>query len=207
MDEKFLIVIGRQFGSGGKQIGKLVADRLGVEYYDKKLLTEAALKYGFSAKIFAEADEKRPSPFRSLLHLALGASSTPFSQETLSAEGIYTAQSKVIKSICESNSCVIVGRTADYVMRDHPRLLSVFLHAPMEYRKKRVMRREAGISEDEAEELARKNDSQRESYYNYFTGRRWGSCANYHLSIDSSMFTDEEIADIIVSAVRRRQNK
>lgn len=207
MDEKFLIVIGRQFGSGGKRIGKLVAERLGVDYYDKELLTEAAVKYGFSPKIFAAADERRPSPFRSLLHLVLGASETPFSPETLSAENLYAAQSSVIKSICGENSCVMVGRTADYVMRDHPMMLSVFLHAPIEYRRRIVLKRESGLDEAGAEDLARKNDSQRESYYNYFTGRRWGTCANYHLSIDSSLFTDEEVAEMIVEALRLKQKE
>lgn len=207
MKDKFLVVIGRQYGSGGKSIGRLVAERLGVDYYDKELLKEASERYGFSPRIFEEADERRPSAVRSLLHLVLGAQDAPISTETLSGEGIYAAQSKVIKSICAESSCVIVGRTADYVMRHHPTLLSVFIHAPIESRRRRIVERENNMSEEEAEAKALRNDSRRESYYNYFTGRKWGSASNYHLSLDSSCLTDEECADIIVDILRRRLKK
>lgn len=202
--EKILIVIGRQFGSGGKRIGQLVADRLGVSYYDKELMTEAAQTFGFSPEIFARTDEKRPSPFRSVLHLVLGAPQASSDPDTLSPENIYGAQSRVIKGLCSHESCVIVGRSADYVMRDHPHLLSVFLHAPEHIRTARILRRGEVRTEDEAIELARKRDTEREGYYNYYTGRRWGVSSNYNLSIDTSMMSDEESAELIADVALRK---
>lgn len=202
--EKILIVIGRQFGSGGKRIGRLVADMLGVSYYDKELMTEAAQTFGFSPEIFARTDEKKPSPFRSVLHLVLGAPQASADPDTLSPENIYGAQSRVIKGLCGQESCVIVGRSADYVMRDHPHLLSVFLHAPDEVRIRRILERGEVSEPDAALELARKRDTEREGYYNYYTGRRWGVSSNYHLSIDTSMMSDEESARLIADVALRK---
>ena len=115
----------------------------------------------------------------------------------MSSEGIYKAQSSVIKEICSKESCVIVGRTADYVMRDHPNMISIFLHAPMKTRIQNVMAKENIFDSDQAEDLIRKQDREREAYYNYFTNRHWGRADNYHLSVDSSRFD----ADKIIAAI------
>ena len=196
-EKKFLIVIGRQFGSGGRRIGKEIADRLGIAYYDRKLITEAAHRMGYAPEIFERADEKRPSFLRSLLHLNYGATSSFSPESDMSSEGIYKAQSSVIKEICSKESCVIVGRTADYVMRDHPNMISIFLHAPMKTRIQNVMAKENIFDSDQAEDLIRKQDREREAYYNYFTNRHWGRADNYHLSVDSSRFD----ADKIIAAI------
>ena len=196
-EKKFLIVIGRQFGSGGRRIGKEIADRLGIAYYDRKLITVAARRMGYAPEIFERADEKRPSFLRSLLHLNYGATSSFSPESDMSSEGIYKAQSSVIKEICSKESCVIVGRTADYVMRDHPNMISIFLHAPMKTRIQNVMAKENIFDSDQAEDLIRKQDREREAYYNYFTNRHWGRADNYHLSVDSSRFD----ADKIIAAI------
>lgn len=196
---KHLIVIGRQFGSGGRYIGRLLAEDLGFGYYDRELLSEAAGDCGFSADIFTCADERPPSPLRSLLHLDYGYPDI-HNPSTLSCEGIYKAQSEVIRKICARESCVIVGRTADYVMRDHPGLLSVFLHAPLADRCRRIVARGDCLTEREAADMARKNDRKRSDYYNYFTGRRWGHADNYDISLNASRIEARQLVAVIRAA-------
>ncbi len=198
-----VIVIGRQFGSGGRKIGKAVAARLGIGYYDKELLSEAAGSMGFSPDIFVAADEKRPSPFRSLLQGVYGIADN-FHTTTMCGERLYRAQSDVIRKICEMGRCVIVGRTADYVLREHPGLVSVFLHAPIESRARKIVERGDATTIDQAIDLARKRDNDREDYYNYFTGRHWGEASNYHLTLDSSSLPEERATDIIVAFANAR---
>lgn len=202
-----IIVIGRQFGSGGRRIGKALAEALGFKYYDKELLSEAAAELGFSHEIFQKNDEKKPTALSSLLLGAFGVTEQ-FGPGTLSGEGIYKEQSHVIESLAQRHGCVIVGRTADYIMRGHPHLVSIFLHAPVEYRSRLICdRKDAGCME-KAAELARKRDRERESYYNYFTGRRWGAASNYDLTLDASQMSPEEAAEVIVTYVASKlQNK
>lgn len=201
---KFIIVIGRQYGSGGRRIGKMLAERLGVSYYDKTLLSEAAKELGYSPEIFANKDERRPSPLRSLLSWTYGAPTANIEGAPMSDEKIYEFQSRVIKEICARESCVMVGRTADYVMRHHPGLVSLFIHAPLQARAKSIMARNEATTEKEAIEVAERNDRNRESYYNYYTNRNgWGKAANYHLTFDSSRIND----DTIVAAVRAMLKK
>ena len=203
--DNFIIVIGRQFGCGGREIGKRIADELGIPYYDKTLLSAAAEEFGMDTEVFKAVDEKRPSFLRNFLGLSCGTSSQPctpgafahFSAGSLSPEGLYNAQSKVIQSICERGSCVIVGRTADYIMRDHPGLISIFVHAPIEHRVKKIIERGAAADEIGARPRARKNDKARDSYYNYFTSGGWGKARNYHLCFDSSRFNPESIVALL----------
>lgn len=193
-----VIVIGRQFGSGGRSIGKLVAAKLGISYYDKELLSQVAENLGMAPEIFAAADEKKPSPFRSLLQGVYGIADN-FHNTSMCGENLYEEQSAAIRKISELGSCVIVGRTADYVLRDIPGLVSIFLHAPISHRVRKIVERKDSASPQEAEELARKRDRDRESYYNYFTGRYWGKASNYHLSLDASAISHDMTADIIIS--------
>lgn len=191
---KFVIVIGRQYGSGGRRIGKMLADRLGIGYYDKTLLSEAAEELGYSPEIFARKDERRPSLLRSLLSWTYGAPTANIDGAPMSDEKIYEFQSRVIKDICGRGPCVIVGRTADYVMRHHSRLVSIFVHAPLHARCAAIIARGEAGTEKEAEEKAAQNDRNRECYYNYYTNRDgWGKAANYHLTFDSSRIDDEAI--------------
>lgn len=197
----FIIVIGRQYGAGGRKLGKRLAETLNVPYYDKELLSEAADALGFSKELFLKADEKKPSILRSFLSFNYGSPSASFSSYTLTDDNLYRAQSDVIKSICEKGSCVIVGRTADYVMRDHPGLVSIFVHAPEEHRAKAILERGEAKSMEEALEKARKFDRSRESYYNYFTNRHWGHADNYDLTFNSSRLSTEALLPLILSAL------
>lgn len=199
-----IVVIGRQFGSGGRRIGKLVADRMQCPYYDKELLAKTAESMGYAREIFDAHDEKKPSPFRALLQGVYGIADN-FHDTSMSAERLYKDQSEIIKQLGQQGSCVIVGRTADYVMRHHPGLVSIFLHAPLEVRARNIVSRGESLTEAQATDIANRHDRDRESYYNYYTGRdNWGKAHNYHLCIDSSSLPDSEIADIIIDYAKRK---
>lgn len=198
-----IIVIGRQYGSGGRQLGRLLAEKLGVTYYDKELIDEAARRQGVRADIFDSADERKPSLLRSMLGAACG-SPTYFNGGSFSQERVYQLQSEAIRQIMdESDGCVIVGRTADYIGRERDNLISIFLHAPIEHRVKNISSApEAdGLTENRIRDMISRHDARRKDYYNYFTGRSWGHADNYHLCFDSSRLPVEKIADIIVSSL------
>ncbi|MBD5183506.1 MAG: cytidylate kinase-like family protein [Bacteroidales bacterium] len=210
--DNFIIVIGRQFGCGGRKIGRKIAEAFNIPYYDKTLLSKAAEECGMDPEIFRAVDEKRPSFLRNFLGLSCGTSTAPctpgsFSHlgpGSLAPESLYDAQSEVIRSICRQGSCVIVGRTADYVMRHHPGLISIFIQAPIEHRVKEIIDRKDAKSEVEASALAKKHDKERESYYNYFTNRSWGTAGNYHLCFDSSRFDADAIIALLKSYIGKR---
>lgn len=202
-----VIVLGRQFGSGARSIGTIIAKKLGIGYYDKEILARSASQLGFSPDIFAHADEKRPSPLRSIMQGFYGIPDN-FHTTSFCGERLYREQSAVINKIAETESCVIVGRSADYVLRDHPGLVSIFLHAPLPHRVKKIMERNDADNETKAAELARKRDRDRESYYNYFTGGEgWGRADNYHLSVDASLLDDEAAADLIISFIKSQKQR
>lgn len=191
-----IIVIGRQFGAGGRAVGHRLAELLGLEYYDRELLRQAAVDLGFAPEVFDHTDERRPSVFQGMLSLCYGvADATDCSSMTGSR--LYQAQSRVIEALGEKGGCVIVGRTADYVLRDRESLLSVFLHAPVEWRAARIMARGEAPDLRKAADKALKNDRCRERYYNYFSGRRWGDASNYDLSVDCSMLGVERTASLL----------
>lgn len=200
----FVIVIGRQFGSGGRTIGKLIADNLGIDYYDTELLQKAAEAEGVSPVIFKDHDEKKPSVLKTLLQGAYGIADN-FHTVPLSGEQTYRIQSKIIKDLTKKGSCVIVGRNADFLLRNHPRLLSVFLHSPIEKRAQRIVDRGETDNIDAAIDKARQHDRRRESYYNYYTGeKKWGVASNYHLSLDTSCLSNEKVAEIILSLAKEK---
>lgn len=204
LPENFVIVIGREFGSGGRTVGKIISEKLGIKYYDTELLSKAARSVGVSDEIFLAQDEKRPSPLRAFLQGAYGIPDN-FHTVPLTGERIYSTQCRVIKDLCKKNSCVIVGRNADFVMRSHPHLLSVFLHSPIEMRAQRILERKEAATFQEACDMASRHDRQREAYYNFYTGeKRWGSASNYHLSLDTSCLDNETVADIIISLAKKK---
>ncbi|MCM1377447.1 MAG: cytidylate kinase-like family protein [Clostridium sp.] len=196
-----IVVIGRQFGSGGRKVGKMLAEHLGLKYYDKELLNEAAVEFGFSREILAQADEKKPSLLSQLFISSFGVQNS-FGPETLSGEGLYKVQSQVVRKLGEKGGCIIVGRTADYILRDHPHMASLFFHSPIEVRAQSICQRGESECLKAAMEKAHKADKHRESYYNYFTGRKWGTSSNYDLSVDSSKFSDEELVEFIEHFLR-----
>ena len=200
----FVIVIGREFGSGGRTIGKLVASILDVNYYDTELLTKAAETEDVNPQVFKEHEEKKPSLLKTLLQGAYGIADN-FHTVPLSSERIYRLQSKVIRDISSKGSCVIVGRNADFILRDHKRLLSVFLHSPIDIRAKRIVERGEAQNMEEACEKARQNDKKRESFYNFYTGeKKWGVASNYHLSLDTSFLENDTVAEIIIKTAKNK---
>ena len=205
-ESKYVITIGRQYGSGGREIGRMVANALGIKYYDKELLTEAARSSGVCQEMFEAVDERTPSFFSNLWSFNLGFNTGAYllGNTPLSDDRIYTAQCAVMRELAEKSSCVIVGRSADYVLRNNPRLVSVFIHASLEARVKRIMGRGDCDTEDAARSLAAKKDKLRSSYYNFYTDKTWGDAASYDLSIDSSKLTSEEVCKMIVDYVHLR---
>ena len=200
----YAIVIGRQFGSGGRRIGKKVAEILNISYYDSELLAEAAKKIGVKEDVFKEYDEKKPSMLRALLQGSYGIADN-FHSIGLSDEHIYQEQIKVIKDICKNDACVIVGRTADIILRGNIEILSIFLHSPLEYRAKNIFSRGEAESIDAAMEMAKSQDKRREAYYNYYSGQKnWGVASNYDFSIDTSVISEDKIVTLITEMAKNK---
>lgn len=196
-----IITIGRQFGSGGRDIGKLVAEKLGFAFYDRDLIAIASEKSGMSRAVLTEADEKAASPW---LYAAVGQSGqTNFIPTN---DTLFAVQSQIILDIAKTENAVIVGRCADYILRDEPvELLNVYLYASNEARIKRVSER-LGITEQQALQKMKRHDKQRKFYYDFYTDRKWASHVNYHLTLDSGKFGDEGTAEIIVAAINSKKD-
>lgn len=208
MKELFVINIGRQLGSGGKDIGEIIARRLGVRLYDKELLTLAARQSGLCAEFFEKADEKES---RSVLSTMIGYLRSPFAGDcggvtsVLSNDALFKIQSDVIRDVAERESCIFVGRCADYILREHPRRVDVFISASEADRIRRICAR-TGCMADEARAQMERGDARRAGYYNYYSSKTWGAAATYHLCIDSSVFGDEGTADFILEFASRKLN-
>lgn len=187
MNPKTIITIGRQYGSGGREIGEKLASLLQIPFYDKELLTLAAQKSGMSEEVFQNYDEK---PTNSLLYslsmgtYAMGDNGAAYINLPINHK-VFLAQFDAIKSIAQKGGCVIVGRCADYALQDYPHLVNVFIHADLKKRVQRIMERHH-VSAKEAEELITKTDKRRANYYNFYANKKWGSVDTYHLAIDSS---------------------
>ncbi|MBE6701889.1 MAG: cytidylate kinase-like family protein [Ruminococcaceae bacterium] len=202
MAEKLAITIGRQFGSGGRDIGVRVGELLGIKVYDKELLIMAAEKRGISPDYLRRVDEKAAS---SLLYtLAMGSSI--YSARHLGVDvpindQLFITQTEIIKEAAEAGTAIFIGRCADYVLRNHPHRLSFFIYSDYESRVHRVMERhECGRSE--AESLINKTDKKRINYYNFYTGKKWGKFENYHMSLDSSLLGVEGTAQMIANLIK-----
>lgn len=206
-DDKYTITIGRQFGSGGRQVGQALAAALGIEYYDKELLLEAAKHAGMSPELFESKDEKAPSFFSGLISYGgmsgYGTYALFQGSTSISDDAIYRAQSDVIRSLADRSSCVIVGRSADYVLRDRKNVIRLFIHAPIEERVRRIMSRMDAASPEQARQIAEKNDKIRAAYYNFYTDKRWGQASSYDLTIDSSRLSMEDIVAIVKDFIER----
>ncbi len=206
MSQKFIINLGRELGSGGRDIGARVAQILDIEFYDKRLLTLAAEQSGLSDEIFERVDElghkSRLSSLVSYLRNPFSGSDIA-SEGVLSAEALFAIQSRVIRDIAARGSALFVGRCADYVLRDYPLSINVFITANMEDRVARLCSLHS-ISQSEAERMIASCDASRAAYYNYYGTRSWGVASSYHLCINSSLLGLDESADYIVDFVRRR---
>lgn len=208
LPEKYVITIGRSFGSGGREIGGKIASRLGIPFYDKRLLLNAAGRSGLSAECFERHDEKSPSLFTGLFSYNMGYS--PYSWYSgatpASSESIYTTICGQILELYDKGPCVIVGRTADHVLRDKPNMINIFIQAPAEECAKRIIARGDAKTAREAMALAEKTNKLRANFYNFYSEKRWGDARSYHLCIDSSTASTDEIADLIIRYIRIRLN-
>lgn len=200
-----VITIGRQYGSGGRSLGQRIAQELGMKYYDKQLLVEAAKQAGINKEFFEKTDERSPSYFGGIFSFAQGLKPLGYysGSTAISDDSIYKAQCDFIHSLAGQGPCVIVGRTADYVLRDYPRVVNLFLHAPIEECVKRIAVRE-NIPADKAQQKAERINRLRSRYYNFYTDKTWGAAPSYHLSIDTSVLSEDDIVELVKDYIIRR---
>jgi cytidylate kinase len=204
MKGNYVITIGRQLGSGGRDIGHKLAAQLNLLFFDKELIRIAAQESGIKEDIFEEADEKKThSLFGGLLDLRGFVTDEVYSNYYLSNETLFKIQSEVIRRLASEKSCLIVGRCADYVLKDHPRCLKVFICADMSDRIRRVVAAQ-NISESKAEEFIQKMDRKRAEYYGYFSGKVWGAAQSYDLCVNSSLLGIDETVSFIRGFAEKR---
>ena len=208
LQEKFVVTIGRRMGSGGRALGRKIAERLGITFYDKELLLEAAKRSGLCPEMFERNDERRPHFISGLFSFNMGLSALPnYTQTSISDDSLYRAMSDFIKHAAEEGSCVIVGRTADYILRDYPNVINVFVHADMDDCIKRICEREGEtMTRENARKIAEKTNKLRAGFYNFYTDKRWGDSSAYDLTVNSSTMNLDDIADLVIEYVKRRLN-
>ncbi|MBQ9704195.1 MAG: cytidylate kinase-like family protein [Clostridia bacterium] len=204
MSKNILITIARQVGSGGREVGELVAKNLGIDYHDKSLINMAAEKSGLSAEVLHNTDEKATPSF--LYSIAMGGMGmVPFTHgmpyDTPINDRLFVLQSGIIEELAKSHSCVFIGRCADFVLRDFDNVLRVFIYASPEKRAETIAKQN-DISIGEAKNLATKLDKKRASYYGYYTSKKWGRSENYDLMIDTTKIGVEGAAKLIEEYVK-----
>lgn len=197
--KKNIITISRQFGSGGRTVGHMVADKLGIPFYDKELVEHIALESGFAPKFVEEHGEH--SPGRSLFSYAFAPQGVPGVMNGLStADFLWNIQCSTILQLAEKGPCVIVGRNADYILKDRPDCFHAFIHADMDFRADRIVRL-YGESEKSPQARLQEKDKRRKVNYQHYTGRTWGAADNYDISLNTASIGVERAADIIVSII------
>ena len=198
--EKKIITISREFGSGGRTIGRLVAEKLGIPFYDKGLVDQVALESGFAPKFVEENGEHAPGSSR--LAYAFAAQGVPGVMNGLStADFLWNIQCSVILQLAEKGPCVNVGRNAGYILKDRPDILHAFIHADMDFRADRIVRL-YGESEKSPEARLNEKDKRRRVNYHHYTGQTWGMADNYDICLNSSVIGIEKCADIIASLAK-----
>lgn len=201
---KTIITIGRQYGSGGREIGKLLAQKLGIGYYDKELLRKAAQESGLCEKVMESFDE-RPKSLLYSIAMDTYMFSLPGMGATDSLEQqVYLATFESIRRAAEEGSCVIIGRCADYALADNENLLKIFITSPMTKRMERVSKRK-DLTPDKAKQLISRTDKRRSSYYEYYSSQRWGQVDTYDCCIDSSLLGVEGTVDLIAKLVEMKE--
>lgn len=203
--DKFVITIARSYGSGGKQIAKRLAKALDVKYYDRDLIKNVSEKTGINEALFNLADEthKKKNPFKKYISKK---SVTPDSDEYLSKENLFNLQADYIRHLADSEeSCIIVGRCANHVLRDYPNVVNVFIHADHQNCIKNV-KEYNGVDDIEAEVLIEKFDRERANYHKYFTNSEWNDARNYDLCLDTSKVDFDKCVKIIIEYLKIKQD-
>ncbi len=202
-EQKVIINVGRQIGSGGRIVAKRLADKFGCKFYDRELLNLAAKESGFSEKFFEQNDEQKVF-LKSLFHFHVPLlGNNNFYKNDFSQESLYQFQSDAIRKAADEGSCVFVGRTADYVLRDYKNVVNIFITADFEKRVQRVAERH-GLDAEAARKYINTHEEERASYYNYYTGKRWGHSESYDLCVNTCHLGTERTADLIADYIRRR---
>ena len=200
---QLIINVGRQLGSGGHDIGRMLALDFQAKYYDKEIMNLAAKESGFSEKFFEQNDEKKGF-FKGLFNIQTSHFSggsmykTNFSQESL-----FQFQSDAIRKAAKEGSCVFVGRCADYVLRDFDNVVNIFVTASMEYRIEQIMNKQR-MDREQAKKFIEQKESRRAAYYNYYTGKKWGAAESYDLCVDSSVLGIVETEKLIAAFIRKK---
>ena len=203
--EKRIITISREFGSAGHTIGHAVAEKLGIPFYDKELVDHIALESGFAPKFIEEHGEHAPG--KSLLSYAFSHHSAPGVMNGLStADFLWNIQCSVILQLAEKGPCVIVGRNADYVLKDREDCLHAFIYADMDYRAERIVRL-YGESEKSPETRLQEKDKRRKVNYQHYTGRSWGQAQNYDVCLCSSTLGEQHCVDILLEMYQNHNDK
>lgn len=201
--KKTIITISRQFGSGGRTVGHIVAEKLGIPFYDRELVEQIALESGFAPKFVEEHGEH--SPGKSLFSYAFAPQGVAGVMNGLStADFLWTIQCSAIMQVADKGPCVIVGRNADYILKDREDCFHVFVHADMDFRAERIVKL-YGESEKSPQARLQEKDKRRSVNYQHYTGKTWGASENYDLCINTSTVGVEKAADLIVSLIRESE--
>ena len=204
MEDKHIIInVGRQIGSGGRVVAQKLAEEFGCKFYDREILNLAAKESGFSEKFFEQNDEQKGF-LKSLFHLhAPHISDNNFYSSRFSQESLFLFQSEAIQKAASEGSCVFVGRCADYVLRDMDNTFNLFVTADLEERISQVMKRHQ-CDHDTAQKMIEHDENSRASYYNYYTGKRWGMAANYDLCVNTSLVGIDKTVAYVAELIRQR---
>ena len=207
MKKNFIINIGRQLGSGGRSIANILAQHYNITVYDRKLIELAAKESGLSQEFFENADEKKSHGFFHSIFSARAAANALGSNDSyLSNDALFKVQSDIIRDLAEQESCIFIGRCADYILREYPCCINLFFTANLEDRIAR-MTSEKSITAEQAEELIEKTDRRRSDYYNYYSGKTWGAAESYDLCINTSYLGHERTAEILKEYIESRMAK
>jgi len=199
--DKIIINVGRQLGSGGRTIGKMLAEEFGCKFYDREILNLAAKESGFSAEFFEQNDEQKGF-LKSLFHMHVPhISDVSFYKSNFSQESLFQFQSDAIQKAAAEGSCVFVGRCADYILRDMPNVVNIFVTADIDWRAEQVMKEHA-CDKEAALKIIRHAESERSSFYNYYTGKRWGDSTSYDLCVNTCRLGIEGTAKFIAQFIR-----
>ena len=204
MTDRYVITIGRQLGSGGREIGQKLSERLGIAFYDKELIRLASKQSGLKEEFFERVDEQKHfSLFPGILGVRTSLTDDFFSNYYLSNESLFRIQSEVMKKLAAQGPCIFVGRCADYVMKEVKECLNLFISSDPDDRIRRIAASH-NISESKAKDLVERTDKGRSGYYHYFSGKTWGAAESYHLCINSSLLGIDETVRMIhhVAATR-----
>lgn len=204
MEKRNIIIsIGRQFGAGGRSLGKAIAEALHFDYYDSELITLTAKESGLDPEFFKKADEKSDKSFF-LQQIEEYISGGFFTNSLLSNDQLFKLQSDTIRKLSEEKPCVIVGRCSDYVLRDNPYCISIFLHSSNEDRIQRIKNRMEGESDEKILEMMKLADKRRANYYNFYSNKTWGASSTYTLSIDVSSLGEAATLEFLLLFIRQK---